>query len=131
MNPTISQKKYHIAANRLADLIAAIVIAASAAVIIYSVMKAGVSIKDVIKFVILAVFYVTLPGYLIARKVATIKDSSRMISFCMIFSAVFLILFYFADELIVKRYFMGISGIFSSPCSQQNQICSFVGPPVA
>lgn len=86
-----------------------VAIVACAAVLVFSLAVTGMSPVGALKLVLLIPLYVLLPGYVVARYIADRDCPSQLIAFSMAFSVLFLLVFYFADELITKTVLSGFA----------------------
>ena len=86
-----------------------VAIVACAAVLVFSLAATDMSLVGALKLVVLIPLYVLLPGYVVARYIADRDCPSQLIAYCITFSVIFLLVFYFADELLTKTTLFGFA----------------------
>ena len=101
--------KTHFTYSKVLHVISIIVLIVSAAAIAIALFATRVSVADVLRFVLLLVFYVTLPGYVLSRLTTNRKSLAQIVAFSITFSVAFLIASYFLDELVIKQLVPGLA----------------------
>lgn len=105
---TVAKEKKQVIAKIVVAVVSVLIILLSIIVMGATFIKAHVSILEIFKIGFVLLFHIMLPGYLVARKV-DIQHLAGKIAFSFLFGYGWLVLFYFADELLIKTYGIRVS----------------------